>query len=332
MGGWRVGLIGVAVSALVIVFFASQLDLALLGDALANGSYVWVIPSFLILLGGLWTRALRWRALLGDDLPTTRAFHILNVSYLVNGLLPLRLGEVARAYLAYRAEPKVTVARALSTVVVERLLDLLAVIGMIALAASASLPQELQAAALAGAPLAVAGLVVLVVLAINKPRALRWLDMLLDRLPFLKHLPLRKIANEILDGFAVLAQPTAFLRVIGWTVVSWGLSVVGGYLLMAVFWETASWNATMLLISAASLAIAVPAVPGNIGTYEASIILALGAFGYGEPLETATAYAVIVHAVNLLLFAVMGGIGMLREGVSLTQLRESVGKTQPTRG
>jgi uncharacterized membrane protein YbhN (UPF0104 family) len=74
-----------------------------------------------------------------------------------------------------------------------------------------------------------------------------------------------------------------------------------------------------------------PAAPGSIGTYEWAIVLALGAFSYGEPLETATAYAVVVHAVNLAVFAIMGGIGLLREGISLTQLRKSVGNA-PTRG
>jgi hypothetical protein len=331
MRGWRIGTIGIAVSVLVVLFFVSQLDLALLADALVNGDYLWVIPSFLVLVVGLWTRGLRWRALVNDDLPPLRAFHILNVSYLVNGLLPLRLGEVARAYLAYRAEPKVTIPRALSTVVVERLLDLLTVIGMVALSASASLPPELRTVAFAGAPLAFGGLVVLVVLSVNKPRALRWLDLIVQRLTFLQRLPLHKIANDILDGFVVLAKPALFLRVVGWTLVSWALSVAGGYLLMYVFWDSADWGAAMLLIAAASFAVAIPAAPGSVGTYEWSIVLALGAFSYGEPLESATAYAVVVHAVNLGLFAIMGGIGLLREGISLTQLRESVGNA-PTRG
>jgi glycosyltransferase 2 family protein len=323
--GWQIGLLGIIITAVVIVFFASQLNFAQLTSALAAGRYIYLLPCMAALVIGLWTRGLRWRALLKDDLPPMRAFHILNVSYLVNGLLPLRLGEVARAWLASRAEARVTIPRAISTIVVERLLDLLAVLCLVALAATSTLPPELRTAAFALAPLALGGLVVLVVLAANKARTLRWLAVIIERVPFFKRLPLQKIAEDVLDGFAVLAQPAAFLHVVGWTIVSWVFSVVAGYVLMWVFWETASWAATFALIAAASLVIAVPAVPGNIGTFQASIVFALGAFGYGEPLETATAYAVIIHAVNLLMYALLGGIGLLREGVSLAQLRESVG-------
>jgi hypothetical protein len=323
--GWQIGLLGILITGVVIVFFASQLNFAQLTSALATGRYIYLLPCMAALVIGLWTRGLRWRALLKDDLSPMRAFHILNVSYLVNGLLPLRLGEVARAWLASRAEARVTIPRAISTIVVERLLDLLAVLCLVALAATSTLPPELRTAAFALAPLALGGLVVLVALAANKARTLRWLAVIIERVPFLKRLPLQKIAEDVLDGFAVLAQPAAFLRVVGWTIVSWVFSVVAGYVLMWVFWETASWAATFALIAAASLVIAVPAVPGNIGTFQAAIVFALGAFGYGEPLETATAYAVIIHAVNLLMYALLGGIGLLREGVSLAQLRESVG-------
>jgi hypothetical protein len=322
---WRAWLIGIAVSALAIFYIVLQLDMALLGEALANARYIYVLPSLALLALGLYTRALRWRGLLQNTLPPLRAFHILNVSYLVNGVLPLRLGEVARAWLASRAEPTLTIPRALSTVVVERLLDLLAVIGLIALAASAEIP-ELRAAAIAAAPLAFIGLIVLVLLAGNKVRALRLVDWFLAQLPFLRRLHLDKIAGDVLDGFAALTRPAAFASAVGWTIISWFLSVAAGYVLMYAFWDTASWEATMAFIAAASLAIAVPAVPGNIGTYELSIIGALTPFGYSPPLETATAFAVLVHAANLLLYALMGGIGLWREGVTIGQLRSMTGK------
>jgi hypothetical protein len=96
-----------------------------------------------------------------------RAFRILNVSYLVNGVLPLRLGEVARVYLATRAEPPVRLFTSASTVIVERLLDLLAVLILLgaALAISPTLPAEYRTAGFAGALTLSAGFAVLVVLA-----------------------------------------------------------------------------------------------------------------------------------------------------------------------
>jgi glycosyltransferase 2 family protein len=100
---------------------------------------------------------------------------------------------------------------------------------------------------------------------------------------------------------------------------------------MFAFYEQADPAAVSLFIAAASLAVAVPAVPGSVGTYEASIWLALSAFpAYASDRETGIALAVLVHAVNLLLFALTGGLGLLREGVTLRELRESTATTPNT--
>jgi uncharacterized protein (TIRG00374 family) len=320
-GNWRTWLIGIAISLLAIYFVLSQLDLAVLADALRDARYIYAVPSAALLLVGLYTRALRWRVLLQNALPPMRAFHILNVSYLANGVLPLRLGEVARAYLASRAEPSVSIPRALSTIVVERLIDVIAVLILLVLAASAALPPALGAAALAVAPLAVGGLIVLVIMASNKARALRWVEALSGRIPLLQRIQAVKLAGDVLEGFAVLTNPAACARVIGWSAAGWFCSVAAGYILMLAFYPTADWAASCLFVAAASLAIALPAVPGNIGTYEASVLLALSVFpAYAQPLETGTAFAIVMHGLNLLLYAVTGAIGLWREGVSLGQL------------
>jgi len=54
------------------------------------------------------------------------------------------------------------------------------------------------------------------------------------------------------------------------------------------------------------------------------MLLALGAVGYGEPRDTATAFALVVHGLNLGLYALMGIIGFIQEGISLGQLSQGV--------
>jgi uncharacterized membrane protein YbhN (UPF0104 family) len=129
---------------------------------------------------------------------------------------------------------------------------------------------------------------------------------------------------HFLDGLLPLAKPRALFQALVWTVLSWGFSVVAGYILMFAFYPQASWTATCLYIAAAAFAIAVPAVPGNLGPYEGSIILALGAMGFGQPSETVTAFAIVVHGVNLAVHATTGMIGFIQEGISLEQLSQGV--------
>lgn len=323
---WRPLLLGGAGSAIAIAFIVIQMgDLRHLGEALATARYIYLLPAAALVVIGLACRAVRWRVLLSSGLPLKRAFSILNVAYLVNGVLPLRIGEVARAYLATRADPPVPFLKSASTIIVERLLDLLAVLVILLLAISfAPLPDTIRAAALAFAPLAIVGFGLLVGLATRRELALRIVGWLTARIRPLQRLPIDRLAGQFLDGLLPLARPSTFAKTVLWTAISWGFSLASGWVLMFAFYDTASLPATLLFTAAASFAVAVPAVPGNVGPYEASIVLALGALGYGEPAATAVGFALIVHFVNLGVNAVLGVIGFVQEGITLEQLSAGV--------
>lgn len=333
MKRWRIGLLGLAVSLLAIYFIVSQVDLEQLSQALLTARYEFVLPSVLLLLAGLVTRAARWQVLLNGALPLRRAFSITNVSYLVNGVLPLRMGEVARALLANRADPPVPLLQSASSIIVERMLDLLAVLLLLAfaLATSPALPEEYRTIGLVTVPVLLAGFAVLIMLARQRARLHQWLSLIAHHVPALQKVNLLKLADHFLDGLLPLTRLPLLLRALGWTAFSWGLSVAAGYILMFAFYDRASWSATALYIAAAAFVIAVPAVPGNIGTYEWAIMLAVSAVGYGVATDPVNvSFAVVVHALNLLVYAVMGTIGFLQEGITLNQLTREVQRYQST--
>ena len=83
---WRILVIGALVSGAAIFMIASQIDFALLGEALRTANYWMLIPGALVAVLGLVARAQRWRVLLSGHLRYAPAFHILNISYLLNGL------------------------------------------------------------------------------------------------------------------------------------------------------------------------------------------------------------------------------------------------------
>ncbi len=325
--GWQIGLLGAAVSAAAVYAIVSQVDLALLGDALARARYGYLLPTLALLLIGQVTRAARWRALLNGGLSLGRSFRILNISYLINGVLPLRLGELARIFLATRSEPPVRAFTSASTIIVERLLDLLAVLGLLgaALALSPALPAAYRTSAAVGVLTLAAGFGVLVALANRRAQAHRLLELAGRAAPARLRQRLAGWFDSFLDGLLPLARPAMLARVLFWTAISWGFSAAAGYILMFAFFDAASWSATFLYIAAAAFAIAVPAVPGNIGTYEWAVMLALSALGYGEPTSPAlVSFAVVVHGVNLALYAAFGAVGIVREGITLGQLAREV--------
>ncbi|MEP6984706.1 MAG: lysylphosphatidylglycerol synthase transmembrane domain-containing protein [Chloroflexota bacterium] len=329
MKRWRVGLLGLIVSLVAIYFIASQVNLDQLKDAIVGARYIYVLPTVVFLLLGLVTRAFRWQVLLSGDLPIGRTFSIMNVAYLVNGVLPLRIGEVARIYLATRATPPVPPMKTASTIIVERLLDLLAVVLMVVLAlAGGPVPEQIRTSALVSGALVVVGFVVLVILASQRQLANRLLQWGLHIIGRESDSPiavrLTRWLDHFLDGLQPLTHPRALFAALAWTAVSWGFSTIAGYILMFTFYTQASWAATMLYIAAAAFAIAVPAVPGNLGPYEGSIYLAISAMGYANPAGTAVAFAVLVHGLNLLVHASTGVLGFIQEGISLEQLSRGV--------
>lgn len=326
---WRIGLLGAGFSLLALYFIASELDFDLLSDALDNARFVYLLPGVVLLLAGLLARAFRWRLLLSGSLPLMRSFHIMNIAYLVNGVLPLRIGELARAYLASRANPPVPVFQSISTVIVERLLDLLAVVMMLAYAlVSGPVPDELRAAGAFFGIVGVGGFLFMVFLSRQRGLTNRLLDLLIPRFPLLRRLSIEKWLGHFLDGLLPLTKVNTLILTLAWTAISWGLSAFAGYILMYTFYDRADWVATCLYIAAASFAIAVPITMGNLGVYEASIVVALMALDYGETETQAIAFAVTVHATNVGINVVTGIIGFIREGITLEQL--SVGVREVT--
>lgn len=327
----KIGIVGTFVSLIALYFIATQLNLDLFWQAWQTANYWYVVPCMILLVIGLITRAFRWRILLNNELPFNRTFSIMNVAYLVNGVLPLRIGEVARVYLVSRTKQSIPIPTTTSTIVVERLLDLLAIVVMVLLAlVLGTVPPEIRTASSIAAIVAVVGFVFLVILASKREKALALFVRILRIVPFFnRYTVIEDWVEQFLIGLIPLTKPRALFFAFTWTAISWAVSILAGFVLMFAFFEQGSLSATMLYIAAAAFAIALPAVPGNLGTYEASILLALTALGY-EQSSTAIAFAVMVHAVNVFVHASTGVIGFIQEGVSLSQLTQGVQQMQQT--
>ncbi len=319
---WPSLLLGVAVSVVALVYLFRR-DLSGVQSELRSATYAWVVPCLLLSYVGLWLRSLRWRVLLGNRIAPAHSFHILNVSYFVNGVLPLRVGELVRAALAARLDPPLPVFTSLSTIVVERLLDTLSVFALIGVVL-AMLPVGLEIG-FVGMALgvgAVIGVIVLAAFAARPAWAYALLDGLAHVIPPLRRPALRDWLSSALEGVRPLASPRTMLLVVGWTAVAWAVSVLTGYSLLFAIFDEPTWSAAIAMIALASFAIAVPAVPGNLGPFEAAIVFALASTNLvAEPTAApAVAFALLLHAVNLLTYISAGLIGLWVEGVSLGEV------------
>jgi uncharacterized protein (TIRG00374 family) len=338
MKRWQTLLVGIVVSVATLAYALRDVNFRDLGAEFAVGNYIYVLPAVVFVAFGLALRAMRWRSLLNDRMPFVHSFHILNIGQFLNSILPLRLGEVTRGFLATRLNPPISVFTALSTVVVERLVDVVAVVVLIVVALIiAPITPEIETPARASGTLAVIGLVVLAVFAARPPLAHSLLNLVLRIIPALERFHLRSLADRVLEGIAPLGSLRGATLTIFWSVLAWIASVVTTYILMLVFYERPTWNAALLMTSIASLAIALPAVPGSVGPFELAMVLGLTVGGMVEPnnpQQQARAFAcsALIHLVATGSYAFLGVIGLSQEHISfgevLRSVRQLAGRTQ----
>ncbi len=314
--------IGILIS-LVCLYFAFQgIDCTKLLEALVGINYFWLAVSSALFLVSYGVRVIRWQLLFSPmRLRLGNVFHALNVGYFLSNILPARLGDVARAYLIGELEG-VSKARALSTVVVERLSDGLTVVLLISLTALfvPNIPVEAQQGAVVTAIAGIAGIAVLLVLSFNKERGLALLHRLVSPIKFLQHPKLWQILESLIDGFAVLRSPKAILGVGVCALLAW---VIGGLTFWTASLATNSslpLTAAFLVMTATSLMVVIPSSPGYVGVFHAGAVLILTTVFHADQ-TVALTFAIVIHALTYIWIIVLGVFSMWREGISMTSLQ-----------
>ncbi|MCA9491981.1 MAG: flippase-like domain-containing protein, partial [Myxococcales bacterium] len=131
-----------AVTATCLILAARGVDLRGVGHALSGLSPAAVLLATVGITGAFTLRVARFGLLLGDRRPAMREVGVVcGIGFLAIQVVPLRLGELVRPYLL--AERGVGWGRSLGALAVERLLDLVVLIGMLALAGLVEVPQRL---------------------------------------------------------------------------------------------------------------------------------------------------------------------------------------------
>lgn len=305
----------VSALTLAIVFYFA--DLQKLGQALRLADYRLIALSFVTTLGWLLIRAVVWRTLLKDRAAYGMVFFTLNEGYLLNNVLPFRLGEVGRAFLMGR-KAHLDFWQVLSTILIERILDL----ALAAVLLLATLPYVVGAiwarqAALVAGGLMVAGLAFLYLLARNRQRVLDLFQRVGQRLPLVARLG-GAIVPSVMEGLAILTDSWRFLRAVGLMLLGWVIGIVQYTLLVRAFFPGGPLLWGVFTLGVAALGVAAPSSPGSVGVFEASIVGALSLFG--QDASVALALAITLHLVQVLTTSVLGAYALARDGESLMGL------------
>jgi glycosyltransferase 2 family protein len=297
---------GLAASAGFGFLAVRDVDAGELRSALARADYALLVPASVVLAVAILVRILRWQILFPPaHRPSLAAVtSALLIGHFFNNVLPARAGEAFRVVVLNQ---RVGTSRfeALGTVVAERILDVLALL-LIFFALAPELPRTdwLPRALWAGALLFAVLAVSLATFALRGERPARLLLRPLALLPGVSTDRTRLAASNLLYGFGFLRRPHAALGASALTILSWLLIAVAFWLCMVAFHLGVGFEAGLLVVVAVNLAIIIPSGPAAVGVFEAATLLALSAFGIDRSLGLS--YAVVLHALNVLPFIVVG--------------------------
>jgi hypothetical protein len=293
------------------------MDYAEIAAAFRRARWGWMGIAALVVLVSLVLRAQRWRVLLGRVVSLPDAFGLMNIGYLVSNILPMRLGDPAKAVAASLRSP-ITAMAALSTVVVERILDMLTVVFLMLVTLPFIVAGDLQDYLTAGwvsGGLAL-GMLIALVLVARFPDAV---EQLAERILTALHIPgterWLELLHNLLLGLQPLRSPREGAQLVFWSLAHWGSVVLYFQLALRAFVETPPTLGGTVVTWAAALGMILPA-PGGIGAYHKAVQSALS-LAFGIPGETALAYATAIHAISYLTAVALGAGALLIWGLSL---------------
>jgi uncharacterized protein (TIRG00374 family) len=273
-------------------------------------------------------RAWRWQVLLD---PIGRAgfriaFRTTVIGFAALGVLPARAGDVIRPYLLARHE-RLPMPAVLATIVVERVLDLVAVLALLSIyvwgvADTTMLPAALRrpievSAAIAG--LGTVALLVLTWILATHPERVGGLVLMSARvLPHAMAERLAGLARTFSSGFAVAREPRALAAALAWSILLWIGIAAEAWLVTIALGIGIPFTGTFLLQALLVIGVAVP-TPGAIGSYHEAFRIGVTTF-FGVPQDGAVAAAIVTHAISYVPVIVTGVVFMVQDGVNMKRL------------
>lgn len=314
-----IGLV-ITIVSLVLAFQGIQLDR--LAESFGRFNWWWLPVLLLTFMVSYVGRVFRWQVLFAPYKPRwLTTFATLNIGYFLSNITPARLGDLARPYLLGTIE-KIPIARAYSTVVVERAMDGLTVVLLllVLLPFIPNIPPEWVNSGLVLGVVGVTALVILALLSLQRERGIALLQKIASPFPFLNREGLWRFIGNLLDGFTVIRSPRPLLIAILWSLELWIVACLLAWFTMFSLDIHLPFWAGVLVQVAAALAVTVAPSPGQLGVFHLIAVSVLKLYGV-DP-NQALAYAFVMHGITYIMLMLLGIGSAWREGLDLAKIQD----------
>ena len=307
---WVKPVAGLLVTATFVWLLLRGIDLRAVAASFARFPPGYLLLAVLALAAAYAVRVVRWWLMLRalePGLPLSACVWPFLTSVAVNNALPFRAGDALRVF-GFRRQLRSPPIRVLGTLVVERLLDLLTLLGFFFLGLVGLPPGAFPdrfvtlSAWLAGGSLC--AMLALIVLGPSLPAAVH----VIADWPGIRGRgwseAFRRRGIALADALRLLRAPARLAILLGLSIVTWALEGAVFAVVGLVFDTGATPRGPWFALPTATLATLLPSSPGYVGTFD--YFAMLGLIAYGAAREAAVAFALAVHAILWLPLTALG--------------------------
>jgi uncharacterized protein (TIRG00374 family) len=318
--------IGFAFAGIFLWLIFRHLSIAEIRSAFDNANIPLLSLAIVAFFVGYFCRIERWRLMLIQENPSLdwrSCAGPLMASIAANNLLPFRAGDLLRAF-GFNRRLGISAATSVTTLIVERLLDLLMLVSLLGVALAYFGVEFSTLAGIGGSILIITGAAILFILnfpSFFKPVTIWLCQHISQIIPRLGE----KLSAEFQKVFAALEHTSRghmMLRLLVWSLFAW---IAEGF----VFWFVAlslpsviNDGAAWLALSFGTLATIIPSTPGYVGTFDYFTSQAMAALGNSH--ASSTAFAFLVHAVLWLPPLIAGGLYLLVSPLNQNKINKAV--------
>ena len=315
--------LGVLVGLGCLAILLRQVDLKQSWSALGRLNGPYMLVPLAVFFVNLPLRAWRWQLIFPAAWrPSLGAcLTVLGIGNMANFLLPGRAGDLARCVLVGRAGSLSESSRTLATLAVEKVLDGLALVGMVLFSVWALHPPYWVLELLRVAILIFGGALVLLALLRYRTRALIQYVRRAFRLVRLSSLEEKfdGLLTSFADGLSAVSSAGQMLTLLLMTAAIWTTEAAVIWGLARALGLAVSLKSAVVASAVLGLGLMIPAAPGGLGTYE---LFGTEAFKLaGITASSALALTLVIHAWVFVANIAVGICLLAIKGISLAQLR-----------
>ena len=311
-------------SILGLYYAFNKVNIGELWFYLKSANIFYIIIASSLIIFSIAIRAERWQLLLEPIkvISFRPLFSSVMIGYFGNAVMPFRFGELLRAY-SIGSMKNIDISAAFGTILLERLLDMLGLVFTMFIF-SWFYPFE-HGGRNAMVFISLSSILVfcfIIWLGTRQSQIIPNLKKLsmFDK-PFLQKL--LTIINNIVDGLTSIKDTKHVGQIILHTIFMWVVYFFVTYSVILATNISIDWVGVGIILISTSLALAIPAAPGGVGTYHAAAVYILTSYFFVDRVES-QAFAVILHAVGFLPLLLIGFLFFIRSSLHFKDVSKGV--------